>query len=201
MKQRFMAVLLLALGLFASAAFAQTATVNSLANVTNRAGTYTATYSYTLIGTPTEIFYLKGSATKTVFVQSIKLTCTLTTAAQATVTLVKRTSATTIVSAVAATAMPDDSQNTAATAVPYVYISGTAANPTVGTGTSIVMATVPFLAPGTAAAGANGFSYEWGNGMDQYLTLRGVAQGLAINMAGATLTGAACQVTARWIER
>lgn len=200
--KRIATLLVLALGLFASVAFAQTATVNSLANVTNRAGTYYAAVTgLVLVASPTDSVIITGSATKTIFVKSVKLSCTATTAAQVPVHLYKRTTANTVVSATALTAVKSDSADDAATAAVYTYVSGTAANPTTGTGVIMDTEILSILAPGTAAGGKSLFSREWGTGMDRYLTLRGTAQSLAINFGGVTLAGSLCNVAIAWMER
>ena len=201
--KRLTNLIVLCVGLLvAASAFAQTATVNSLANITNKGATYQAAVTgLVLVASPTDSVVIVGSATKTVYVKSVRLTCTLTTAAQAVVHLYKRSTADTVVSATALTAVPLDSSDSAATATVNTYVSGTAANPTTGTGVIFDTELLSMLAPGTAAGGRSILSRDWGLGMDRYVTLRGVAQSLAINFGGATLTGGTCNVAVSWIER
>lgn len=200
--KRIISGLLLALGLFASAAFSQTATVNSLSNITNKGATYYASSTYTLVANPSDFFVIGGSATKTVYVKSIEASCTLTTAAQFPLYLVKRSTATTVVSATAVSAVPADSSDGAATATVNSYVSGTAADPTPGTVVgNIAVETMSLLAPGTAGGGRSLFKRDFGTGMDRYIVLRGTAQNLALNFADAATTGAICYVAVSWIER
>ena len=200
--KRLTNLIVLCVGLLvAASAFAQTAVVQSLANVTNKGATYHAAATYELVANPSDFLVIAGSATKTVYVKSVKATCTLTTAAQATLYMYKRTTATTVVSATALSAVPADSSDSAATAAVYTYVSGTAADPTPGTGVVIDIQKMSLLAPGTAAGGATVYSRDFGVGMDRYLTLRGVAQNLTLSFADAAVTGALCAVSVSWIER
>lgn len=206
MKRVSSHLLALVLGLLAvSVAFAQTATVNSLSNVTNRAATYHASILITPVATPTDIFILKGSATKTVFVKSLGLTCLQGTVGTYTpVYLYKRIVANVqrdayLLSGIAVSAVAADSSDSAATAAPTYYTGNVGisdvSGPILVKGVQLFSSTAASAPPGTP------IEQNWGTGMDRYIVLRGVAQGLAVNLAGATVTGATCHVNVSWIER
>lgn len=190
--------------LAASAAFAQTATVPSLTSITNRGATYYASANFTLMAAPTDIAILKGSATKTVFVRQVEVSCIQNTASTIPVAIIKRTVANTdtAASVVNPTITKADSGDGAATAVMTTYVSTGGANPTLGTGTTVDTQKLTMLSSVAPTSAPNVFKKVWGaDYMAKYIVLRGTAQGLAINFGGATVTGATCAVNYAWIER
>ena len=175
---------------------AQQAVVDSLRNVINREATYTANANVTLASTPTEIFYLTGSATKTVFVREVSVQCTKTASGYVLAYLMKRSTATTGGTSAIPTVIPLDSSNSTATAVARSFT----ANPTVGTGVSIAQLYLPFISTATYTE-PSVVKYRWGTGMEQSLILRGVAQAVAVNFGGGTTTGGVCNVHVTWMEQ
>lgn len=156
--------------------------------------TYVAAGSGTLAATPTDIATLSGNATNTVMVNSVTLSCTQTTAGQVDVILIKHSSADTSGASAAMTAVPLDSADGAAVSAPLFYT----ANPTRGNTVGIIdNQKIGFMAPATAASND---IYVWKPGMGETLTLRGTAQQVAVNIGGATVSGAACDVAFNWIE-
>jgi hypothetical protein len=183
---------------FAGAVHAQTAVVQSVNNLFNKGATYSASGTETLAATPTDVFVIEGSATKTIYVRSFEVSCVKTTAGQAVVNLIKRSVANTGDS-IAVTPVPLDGNDIASVAaVRYYSVNPSALGSAVGTVSRKYMT---FPAPATAGWGSLIEQWLWGTTMDRYLTLRGAAQSLAINMGGATLTGAVCTYNATWIER
>lgn len=149
-----------------------------------------ATYRYAgvalaPVATPTDVIVIKGSATKTVWVKRIRLTGAATAAGTMPVTVVKRSDAGTVGSAVltAVTASKADSADAAATGV--VSTVGTANYTTVGTtagnaGSGRLEMTA--LATGLAAV-----PVEWnfaGTREDKGIALRGVLEFLCVNLGG-----------------
>lgn len=182
---------------FAGAALAQTAVVQSVNNLFNKGATYhVAAKNFTLAATPTDVCILNGSATKTVYVTKVSVSGLKTTAGLSQVTLFKRTTANTGGTAVAGTEVAADTANAAATAAFQHYT----ANPTPGTGTIIYSNYMLFAAP---AGTTDGVMREvfFGDKMNQFAVLRGVAQGLAVNLDGATLTGGVFNCSFEWVER
>lgn len=182
---------------FAAPVFAQTAVVQSLNNYQNRGQTYiAASKAFTMAATPTDACILNGSATKTVYVHRVSVSGVKTTAGLSQVTLFKRSVANTGGTAVAGTEVALDSGNAAATAVYQHYT----ANSTPGTGTIIYSNYMSFMAP-TGISDVQPHVIGFGAGMPQYVVLRGVAQGLAVNLDGATLTGGVLNCVFEWSER
>jgi hypothetical protein len=153
--------------------------------------TYSATATGLVPGsTPTDIFTITGSSTKTIRVTDIKITATqATVAAIIDILLVKRSAANSGGTSTAATAVSHDSSSAAATATVLAYT----ANPTslgaaVGTIRSTKMV-VTVASPGTAQAAVASFPVIWdfGNRPSQAIVLRGTAQVLAINLNAVSL--------------
>ena len=160
-----------------------------------------ATAIFTPVATATDIFVITGSATRTVKILSIILSGTQTTAGNiGTISLIKRSTDDTGGTSVAATRIPHDSTNAAATAVVRHYT----ANPTLGTTVGTVYSPrVSIPAPATAIVPATIFQY---NAPDpahgQPITLRGAAEVIAVNMGGGALPAGAANfaVTVIWTE-
>lgn len=180
-----------------SFAIAQTATVPSVNSLSNRAATYRAVITgITTASTPTDIFRISGSATKTVYIKSISVDGVKTTSGTLLVNLIKRSTANSDGTTVAITEHPLDSTSAAATAVAV----GITANMTVGTGVIIGSQRVAWLS-NTAATAPRAAKWEWGDwGPNSFAVLRGVAQGLAINLDGVTQTGGSANVEVEWME-
>lgn len=153
---------------------------------------------YTPPATPTDLIVLTGSATKTVRVISFETQMAQTTAALQEYFFKKHTVANTAGTSTSDPVAPHDSNNAAASAVLKHYT----ANPTIDA-TAVTLQRTQFTVPATTAPRS---IYEWLNWqayslLDQPLTLRGVAQELALNFNGAALP-AGMVIAARvvWIE-
>ena len=166
---------------------------------------YMASNTFTPVATPTDLVIIGGSGTKTIRVISFKITTTNTAAGSQQFFLVKRSTADSAGTFVAATAVPMDSNNAAATATVGHYT----ANPTLGTAVgTIVTARVasPVLIPATFAgivqdAGYDLLGFGANSKLDQPVTLRGTAQQLCLNFSGVALVAGqthAWQI--EWIE-
>lgn len=151
----------------------------------NTVSTYCYSTGYfTPVATPTDVLGVVGSGTKTVKIQKIVLNGIQTTAGSNQWFLIKRSSADTGSTPVAITACPLDSNNAAASAVVQKY---TATNPTTGAPVATV-ASPEVLAPAAATATGGGSTVLFDAKVTgQPIVLRGVAQELDLNFAGAAV--------------
>lgn len=192
-----LATLTLALiGLLATpSAQAQLTTIN-----TQRRTTYSASITALApAASATDFLTIIGSATKTVWVHEFRCSGISTAAATATVTAVKRSTANTGGTATTPTAVPHDSASAAGTAVVSAYT----ANPTVGTAVGTVRSgKISTNTAATSAFAEPEVVWEFGaDGFTQPIVLRGVAQSVSLNGAGASFTaGAALNCSVTWSE-
>lgn len=152
--------------------------------------TYSAAGKFTPPATPTDLVTIFGSATKTVIVKSFKLGTQNTAAGSQEYVLSKRSAVTTGGTAVAATAIPHDSANAAATATVSHYTAAPTAGTALGN-VSMIRAASSVLIPATWASIQQIDGVQMlplgDDGVAQPVTLRGVAEGLAVNFAGVAL--------------
>lgn len=174
---------------------------NSLGQLNVYNGGVVPTYSaakraLALAATPTDAVVIVGSATKTVRIRRIGLSCAAATATQVIpLEILKRSAAGSGGTSTAATVVPNDSGSAAGTAVVNLFT----ANPTVGTPVGVVRAPVVSCALLTTAGANVTLSFSEFN--DQPIVLRGVAESLAINLAGVTLANATTlNVDVEWTE-
>ena len=155
---------------------------------------------YTAYATPTDMLVLKGSATKIVRVQSFILFAQSTAAALSNVDFIKRSAANTGGTASQPTINKLDSADGAATAVLDLYSvipASLGAGVTLYRQTSLTGATT---APPVGFTLASGFNPN-GISLIKPVTLRGVAESLAINWGGAALpAGFTAHWQATWTE-
>lgn len=150
---------------------------------------YCASGAFTPPATPTDLVTIFGSATKTVKVLSMKIGTANTAAGSQIFVLSKRSAVTTAGTAVAATAVPIDSGDAAATATVNHYTAAPTAGTAVGTLVTKKVAS-PVVTPATFAGIVEDTDKEMlpvVSMIAKPVTLRGVAEGLAINFAGAAL--------------
>lgn len=164
--------------------------VNNRLQVTTEGSRTTYRYaglSFAPVATPTDIIEIIGSATKTVRVKRVKLEGAATAAGNMPASLVRRSAVPTIGSAVrtAITAAKHDSGDAAATAV--VSTIGTANFGTVGTTAGIVAAGLLQMSALATGLGVSPLVWDFSTRNDKPLILRGVAESLCINMAGAAI--------------
>lgn len=160
-----------------------------------------ATYSASIVGLApaalaTDIFTITGSATKTIRISRILVNGVQTTAGQVSVMAVKRSTANTVGTSTAPAKVPYDSASAAATATVLAYT----ANPTLGTTVGTITSSRLFV-PGTASASdAQGLQVLTGDVGQQFITVRGIAEVVAINLNGVTVAGGALNITVEWTE-
>jgi hypothetical protein len=149
--------------------------------------TYTAcSGSFVIAALATDVFYLQGSATKTVRVLHAEVSGSTTSGsgALAVVSLIKRSAANTGGTSTAITIASHDSTNAATTAASVFYT----VNPTV---LGAAVGTIRSQRADFTAAGAVGttFAYDFGITPGQAIVLRGTSQFLVINFNATTVTG------------
>lgn len=163
-------------------------------SVINNKRTYRTAFVVTPATTPTDVFQLIGSATTKVEVNKIILSGTMTTAGMADVYISKRSTANTLGTSSASVNVPMVSTDAAATAVGAIYT----ANPTTGTSVGdVYIQSIPFAT--TTDKTNNIVEIDFGE-RGKPVILSGVAQALAINLNGATLTGLNLKVTVEFTE-
>jgi hypothetical protein len=152
---------------------------------------YSAAFQVTVAASATDIAVIGGSASKAVNVRKLSITAVQTTAGYVDVLLVKRAAADSAGTPVGITEVAHDSQSPAPTAVVTAYT----ANPTINdAGVAVRREHVFVPAPaGTAGDGRSGFDFS-------PIALRGIAQQLAINLAGVTIAGGIFNVNIEWDE-
>lgn len=158
------------------------------------AKTYSATVNVAAAAAATDIATITGSASVTVFVTKVIISGIQTTAGLNDILLVKRSTADTGGTSTGGTALPHDSNDAAASATVLAYT----ANPT--TGTLVANLRRNYQPIGGVTSVVNPVVvYDFGD-KGRPLTLRGIAQVLAVNLNGATLTGGTFDITFEWFE-
>lgn len=160
--------------------------------------TYSAVATaFVAAATPTDVFTITGSATKTIRIRYIEFTATTTTAGGIAVStiLVKRSAANTAGTFVADTKVPHDSSNAAAT----VTVGHYTANPTV-LGAAVGNIRADRYAAQSAGTPAVPLVWSFGNEAEQPIVLRGVSEILAINLNSTTITGSVINISVCWTE-
>lgn len=152
--------------------------------------------SFTPAATPTDVFTLTGSASKTVRLLKVTIGATQTTAAVRDVVLLKRSAANTGGTSAAATAVSHDSTNAAATATALSYT----VNPA-GLGALVGNLRVQKLAiPVTGASTLTPLEWDFGTTADQSVTLRGTAQVASVNLNSVSSAGNLFDICMEWTE-
>jgi hypothetical protein len=144
----------------------------------------------------TDIFTITGSATKTIRITLLRVSCTTSAGSGISINaaLIKRSTADSAGTSTTMTNVPHDSTNSAATAVVKAYT----ANPTLGTTVGNVR-TSRFQI-NSAGTTSNELAYELGTRPAQTLVLRGTSEQLCVNFGGATITSPICSIAIEWTE-
>jgi len=157
-----------------------------------------------LAATPTDFITLTGSASKTIRVTNIHLSCTQTAGSYPDIVLLKRSTANSGGTSTSPTIVPLDSNNAAASAVMRAYT----ANPTLGTLVgNLMVERLNMNSPTVQVGGGNnptgtnqrGQLWEFGR-LGQAIVLRGTSQVLALNGNSVTITGNSCDSWLEWTE-
>lgn len=159
------------------------------------ARTYSCAVNVAAAAAATDIATITGSATTTVYVTKVIISGVQTTAGLNDILLIKRSTANTAGTSTGGTVLPHDSGDAAGTATILAYT----ANPT--TGTPIATLRRNYLPIAGATSVVNPVvTYDFGE-RGRPLVLRGIAQVLAVNLNGATITGGTFDVNFEWYEQ
>lgn len=165
----------------------------NIVNFEKHAKTFSCSGVTASAASATDIAILPGNATNTVYVTKVIVSGIETTAGSVLVQLIKRSTANTGGTSVAMTAVPHESTDTPVSA-PLTYNT---TNPTVGTPIGNVR--TKYLPLGSTTVASGDVVWEFGDKGKQII-LSGVAQGLAVNLNGVTVTGGSFSITFEWIE-
>ena len=158
---------------------------------------YTAV-DITPVATATDVLVLKGSATKTIRVTRAGILGTATAAAIYDLYLTKRTAVNTGGTSTAPTPSQSDSSDAAATATLALYTANPSA---LGTGVTLEASKVYLPAGATPAGAGTQREFTFGNRNDKAPVLRGVAESITFNFAGAAVpAGASLYLIIEWTE-
>lgn len=160
---------------------------------TLKASYFASSLGLAVAASPTDVFTLTGSATKTIRITSIGITATKTTGGVADIVLLKRSTANTGGTSSTLTAVSHDSTNAAATAVARSYT----VNPTTGTLVGNILTKKYFLS--TATTLPSDLIVNFGD-LEQPIILRGVAEVFSLNLNAVTQTGNSFDIYIRWTE-
>ena len=167
-----------------------------LASATSIAPAATATDVFTIYGSATY-----GSATKTIRVTKILLSGSQTTGGTVAIQLIKRSTTNTGGTSTTSTAVPNDSNDAAATATVLSYTTNPSA-----LGTSIgTLKSLRTQVPNTTATSENSATFGYwelykADTPAKAIVLRGASQGLCINFGGVTVTGGSFSYVVEWTE-
>jgi hypothetical protein len=158
--------------------------------------TYSAGATFTVASSPTYVFTITGSASKTVRILYIEVSSQETTAATLNYNLILRSTANTGGTSTAVAIGEHDTTNSVATAIVRAYT----ANPTLGT----LHATIRTCkwtpaTPGTAGGNVTQM-WDLNKSPGQPVTLRGTSQVLSLNLGGLTQAGNSYNVSVCWTE-
>jgi len=175
----------------------------AIANTTVSSGplaTYAAAWAaFAPVATPTNIFSITGSATKTIRVLRIGFSATRTTATVTNVQLNRYTSALTGGTPVAPTAVvkyDTNSANSTATAVTYT------ANTTGGGAGTANIRNIKMVVPTATPTGAsqNEYIFDYTANYSESLVLRGTSEVIALTLLSTTMTGGSVCMWVEWTE-
>ena len=160
--------------------------------------TYSASFTALAVAAAaTDVVTLVGSATKTIRVLSARVSGIATAAEARVAQWIKRSADNTTGTSSNAVAVPHDSLDAAATAV----LRGYTANPG-GLGAIVAAVRSSRISVSTVATPIPEAPtlFDFGRGGEKPIVLRGVAQILSLNLAGATIAGGLLDVDVTWTE-
>jgi len=157
---------------------------------------YATSFTITPAATPTDVFTITGSSSRTIRVKRVHITSNATTLGAMTLQLLERSSANTGGTSTNPTKVPLDNNNIAGTGTVTAYT----ANPS-ALGTLIGAIDTAFLSFGVNAVSPP-YDRSFGNAVGtQSIVLRGSSQSLAVNLGGGTVpSGGALCIGVEWTE-
>ena len=164
-----------------------------------------ATYSACITGlvtatTPTDVFTISGSATKTIKITRLGFTGLQTTSALRDIVLLKRSTANTGGTSTAPVAVSYDSNNAAATAVVTAYTANPTALGTLVGNMRSYKYPLDANPTGTSAVPSTPVEWMFGDKGGQAITLRGATQLFCVNLNSVTSTGDSLDIFVEWTE-
>lgn len=160
-----------------------------------------ASYSAAIVGlvvanTPTDIFTITGSSTKTIRITFVEITGTETNATVRDVVLLKRSTANSGGTSTTQTAVASDSNNAAATATVRAYT----VNPTLGTLVGNIRARKADIDITSKSGPIELVSWVFGERPSQAIVLRGTSEVVSVNLNSITSAGNSFDVGIEWTE-
>jgi hypothetical protein len=160
-----------------------------------------ATYSAAAVGivavaTPTDVFTITGSATKTVRILRIGISGTQTTAGIVNCILLKRSTANSAGTSTTMTNVQHDSMDVAGTAIVRAYT----ANPTIGTLVGNIRAIKLPVLGAASVAGSDYQEFYFGDLPEKAPILRGIGEVISVNFNSVTITGNNFDFYIEWTE-
>lgn len=160
------------------------------------AKTFSTAFNVALAAAATDVAVISGNASNTCYVTRVTVSGVQTTAGLVDMLLIKRSTADTGGTSTGQTAVPHDASDAAAVSVVLAYTANPAA---LGTAVGTVRRNYVPVDALLSVVGPTIVVFDFGdNGKE--ITLRGVAQQLAINLNGATVTGGSLDITIEWFE-
>lgn len=162
-----------------------------------------ATYSFSIVGlapasSPTDIFNITGSASKTIKITRLVVSALQTTAGNIDVLVIKRSGGTQSAgTSGASTIAAHDLNNPTASALVQTYTSNPAS---VGTVVGNIFAGKVLVPAAATTSSPDKVILDYGNRPAQAQVLRGTTQSISINLNGVTLTGGSVDVFCEWSE-
>lgn len=157
--------------------------------------TYSCSFNVAVAAAATDIAVISGNAITICYITRIVISATQTTAGLSDTLLVKRSTADTGGTSISQVIVPHDSNDAAPSSIVLAYTANPAA-----LGTSVGSIRRGFLPVAGVTSVVNPIVvFEFGD-KGKEITLRGVAQQLAINLNGATLTGGSFDINIEWFE-
>jgi len=176
----------------------QVVAANGGASVTSPgklAKTYSCSFNVAPAASATDIAVISGNATTTTYVTRVVISATQTTAGLADTLLIKRSTADTGGTSSAPAIVAHDSTDAAASSIVLSY----SVNPG-ALGTAVGTIRRGFLPVAGATSVVNPIVvFDFGD-KGKEIVLRGVAQQLAVNLNGVTLTGGSFDINIEWFE-
>lgn len=166
------------------------------ANMATLSAYRAAAASVTIAGTPTDVFTITGSATKTVRVRRIAITGTCTSTSATHILLIKRSTANSGGTSTATTAVPLVSTSPAATATVLAYTANPAS---LGAIVGNVDARRGVF-PTTSTAQSFNVIELYSDERFHPITLIGTGEVLAVNFGSVSLTGGTASCMFEWTE-
>ena len=167
----------------------------ALPDTPSRATYSASTTALASVASATDVFTLTGSATKTVRVRSVSLSCVATAGSVQSVLLIMRSTADTVGTFTNEVEVPNDDLNAAASATVLSYT----ANPTLGTAIGTVGSS-KFACNSSAGNALAPVTIAFGGRGQQYPTLRGTTDVFAVNLNSTTISGSSLDLYVEWTE-